>query len=80
MAPPSRYRGGAQAATGGRHNVDSGFISEPPDDLVLGRKESVGSTTSEEKAAGSARSSGAWDEARVSGSWAAASVNPLPTS
>ncbi len=55
------------AAVESRGNVDSGFISEPPDDLVLLRKESVGSATSEEKGAGSARSSGVWDEARVSG-------------
>lgn len=56
------------AAGGSRGNIDSGFISEPPDDLVLGRKESVDSTMSEEKAAQGAsdRSSGVWDEARVS--------------
>ena len=56
-------------------NADSGFISEAPEDLVLGREEGA---VAEDKA--STRDSGAWDEARVSNDAPPPSFPPLPAS
>lgn len=49
---------------GGRGNVDSGFVSEVPDELVLGRETSVESAVEEK---GGEKETEVWDEARVSG-------------
>ena len=52
---------------GGRGNVDSGFISEPADDFMLGREVSVDSSVSnEEKEGAVVKEAEVWDEARVS--------------
>lgn len=56
-----------QGKVGGRGNVDSGFISEPADDLMLGRDVSVDSSVSNEEKGGAAvKEPEVWDEARVS--------------
>lgn len=56
-----------QGEGGGRGNVDSGFISEPADDLMLGRDVSVDSSVSNEEKGGAAvKEPEVWDEARVS--------------
>lgn len=56
-----------QGESSGRGNVDSGFISEPADDLMLGRDVSVDSSVSNEEKEGAAvKEPEVWDEARVS--------------